>query len=261
MTVRGLLLWVFPRNVPDLPNTAGARASETDRHPGRTHCRSLAGVTWTRATAGRRTGANRPLQLVWRGLGALILMATAGCRTSPSVTLDLSRAHIERAVEHAHQSRTFRTRGHIDSPGPVLAWQGVVAGLDEQATIVTGGLRLENRRIGGRVWGRLVDAPGPWIEAPYDGPLALDVLLQGTPARSDHRGEQWSITLRFTDTDVLQALTHVPSTGATIADVTVHRDAITDVTLHLEGHASARMDLWDYGAPITVMPLDRTQPP
>ena len=50
-------------------------------------------------------------------------------------------------------------------------------------------------------------------------------------------------------------LTHVPSVGPTTAHVRLVDGVLSDVTLELAGHISARVELWDFGARLSIAPL------
>ena len=163
--------------------------------------------------------------------------------------------HMRQAVELASASGSFRVRGEVRASMPMVAWEGVVVGSDEQLTTHAGGLLIENRRIGGRSWGRRLDPTGPWAEVRYDGSIDLSVLLRGQLVQVEHTDGQWLLTLQFTGTDVLRALTHVPSVGPTTAHVTLIDGVLSEVTLDLAGHVTAHIGLWDFGAPLDIEPV------
>ena len=147
---------------------------------------------------------------------------------------------------------TFRLRGVLTSHGSALTWEGFVAGGNEQYVTHAMGLVIESRRIDGVSWVHRLDEDDPWIQAPADRPLDLDVLLQGRDVQSRRDGDEWRITLRYTGVDVLAALTHIPSVGPATAEVVVALDVISDVSLRLNGDAQARLHFTDYGATLTV---------
>jgi len=197
----------------------------------------------------RRAGARSFLLLPLLALGAV------GCG---SVAVDESGTALDqfrRAVELASDSGSFRVRGEVRTSVPIVAWEGVVVGSDEELRTQASGMVIESRRIGGRSWGRRLDPTGPWAEVPYDGPMDLGVLLRGRPGQVEHTDDSWLITLEFADTDVLRALTHVPSVGPTTAHVTLVDGVLSEVTLELAGHISARVELWDYGVRLSIAPI------
>jgi hypothetical protein len=187
----------------------------------------------------------------------MVAACTPGCAPAASDELPpRPRELIETAVTYARQRGSFRVRGELRTTVPAMVWEGVVVGTDEQAKTRTAGLVIESRRVGGRSWGRRADGDGSWMEVAYDGPIDLGVLLQGDSRRIDRQDDGWSITLDFHGVDILRALTHVPSTGATTATVTLHDDTIAQVTLELPGAVTARLDIWDYGGPVAVEPVE-----
>jgi hypothetical protein len=189
------------------------------------------------------------LMIVAFGAGGCGTVATNSGSSTP---LD----PIRRAVEIASDSGSFRVRGEIGASVPIVQWDGIVVGPDEQYTMQASGLLLESRRIGGRNWGRRLDPTGPWVEAPYDGPVDLSVLLRGRPGYVDHSNHSSSITLQFASVDVLRALTHVPSVGPTTAHVTLVDGVLTEVTLELGGGVRAHVALTDFGAPMSIEPVE-----
>jgi hypothetical protein len=197
----------------------------------------------------------------WR---LLVLMAfvASGCASAASDE-DEGVAVMQRvrnAVAHAQEGGTYRVRGQLDANGASLAWEGFVAGGDEQYVMTSAGLHFESRRLADIGWGRRLNPTGPWTSFPYDGPIDLAVLLRGTPDGVDHGDDRYTVTLQFVDVDVLRALTHAPSTGPTRAEVSLSGDAIRSITLHLAGGATARLELWDHGAALTVEPVTDSPP-
>jgi hypothetical protein len=196
----------------------------------------------------------------WRLL-ALAAIVVTGCDTAASDE-DHGVGAMERvrdAVAHAQESGTYRVRGQLVANGAFLAWEGIVAGADEQYVMTTGGLRFESRRVADTGWRRRLDRPEPWKTFPYDGPIDLTVLLRGTPDGVEQADGRFTVTLQFVDVDVLRALTHAPSTGPTTAEVSLSGNAIRGITLHLAGGASAQLELWDHGAPLAVDPVTVSQ--
>jgi hypothetical protein len=162
---------------------------------------------------------------------------------------------IGQAVDAALASGSYRIRGVVEIDGPVISWEGIVVGRDEQYLIETNGLRMDSRRVDGVHWARRLDPDGPWTTVPPDGPMDLAALLQGSDVRSQALDDGWLISLRFHDLDILEALTHVPSAGPTDAEVTLTDGTISQVALDLAGGARAAIALWDYGATLAVTPV------
>jgi hypothetical protein len=191
----------------------------------------------------------------------LLVSAISACGSTAAGPTDRDAIEeLRHAVARSRAAGSFRVRGEVSGLGPALAWEEVVVGNDEQGTTIAAGLTIESRRLGGRTWGRRVDRLEPWTEVAYDGALDLSVLVQGRPEHVERHGLDWSITERFDGIDVLRALSHVPSTGTTMADVVVHDGLISHVTLHLAGEITADLTFWDYGTRATVEPIDATQP-
>jgi hypothetical protein len=88
----------------------------------------------------------------------------------------------------------------------------------------------------------------------------LAILVQGQPQNIARHDGDWSIAERFDGVDVLRSLAHVPSAGTTMADVALHDDMISHVTLHLASDIMADLTFWDYGTPAAVEPIDGTPP-
>jgi hypothetical protein len=162
---------------------------------------------------------------------------------------------IERAIEVARDSNSYRVRGLLSVGRPLVRWEGIVVGGDEQYIISTYGLLIDSRRIDSESWARRLDTAGPWMQVPPDPPINLAVLLRGSDVHTQHPGDEWRIELRF-DIDVLDALAHIPSTGPSTAVVTLREGLIADVTLQISGDVNARISFWDYGAPLAVEPVD-----
>ena len=167
---------------------------------------------------------------------------------------------IERAIDFARQSRTYRLNGEVMMHGPLVAWDGIVVDGDEQYTIHTFGMVIESRRINGASWARRLDTGGQWTKVPSDHPIDLTVLLLGNEAHTELIDDEWQTTLRFDHVDVLAALTHVPSTGPTTAVVRLREGAIAEVTLQLLG-ADARISFSSYGDNLSIEPIPPSASP
>jgi len=186
----------------------------------------------------------------------LLAIGAVGCgAVAADGNSDPPLDHIRQAVELASARGSFRVRGEVRASMPIVAWEGFVVGSDEQLTSHAGGLLIESRKIGGRSWGRRLDPTGPWAEVRYEGPIDVSVLLRGRPEKVEHTDDSWSITLQFTGTDVLRALTHVPSVGPTTARVTLIDGVLSEVTLELGGNVTAHVEFWDFGAPLDIEPV------
>jgi hypothetical protein len=190
----------------------------------------------------------------WAGvLGAALIVAACSSPASVQVA-DSGLDRLGRAITQAHRSGTFRLRGVLTSHGSTVAWDGFVAGRNEQYVTHALGLVIESRRVDGTTWGRRLDQEDSWAQAPADAPLDLEVLLRGHDVHSRRDGGDWRITLSYTDVDVLVALTHIPSVGPSTAEVVVAAEVISDISLQLGGGARARLHFADYGAALTVTP-------
>lgn len=188
----------------------------------------------------------------WAGV-LVAALVVAACSQSASVEVaDPGLDRLGRAITQAHRSRTFRLQGVLTDHGSTVAWEGFVAGRNEQYVTHALGLVIESRRVDGTTWGRRLDQQDGWVQAPPDAPLDLDVLLRGHDVHSHRDGGGWTIRLSYTDIDVLGALTHIPSVGPSTADVVVAADVISDISLQLDGGARARLHFADYGAALTV---------
>jgi hypothetical protein len=186
-------------------------------------------------------------------VAAALVVTIAGCASSAPVEVaDSGLDRLGRAIARAHDSGTFRLQGVLTSHGSALTWEGFVAGRNEQYVTHAMGLVIESRRVDGVSWVHRIDQQDDWVQAPSDSPLDLDVLLRGHDVASHRDGDVWRITLEYSDVDVLAGLTHIPSIGPTSAEVTVAPDLISDVSLHLNGDARARLHFADYGAALTV---------
>ena len=191
------------------------------------------------------------------GIGVLVAtvaLAPACGSSSPRTSTDAAQEQLAQAVRHATEARTFRVKGALRMGLPIVQWEGVVNGDDEQYLIRTSGLLIESRRIDHISWARRLDPPESWQQVPYDAPIDLTVLTRGTIESVEH-DQVWTIALRFENVDVLAAMTHIPSVGPTTAEVTVERDMLTNVALHLGGHADAEILLSEFGAPLGVEPV------
>jgi hypothetical protein len=162
--------------------------------------------------------------------------------------------HIARAVERAHVAGSYRVRGRFGIDGPLLSWDGFVAGRDEQYVINTHGMLIESRRTKGANWARRVDAVEQWMRVPTDEPFDLAVLLRGREERVERDADGLVVTLRFDEIDVLAALTHIPSVGPTTARVTLRDGVIAAVVLELDGGARADITFREYGVEAAVKP-------
>jgi hypothetical protein len=187
----------------------------------------------------------------WILAGCLLLFGGA-CGSTTSVNLrPIGLQRIEEAIDFARQSRTYRLTGAVSLQAPLVTWEGVVVDGDEQYIIQTQGMLIESRRINGASWARRLDTGEPWMKVPSDHPIDLTALLLGRDVHAERLGDDWRIRLRFDDVDVLAALTHIPSTGPTTAEVTLRGGAIADVTLQLRG-ANARVSFSGYGEALSI---------
>lgn len=189
----------------------------------------------------------------WSVAISCICAAANACGSRES-DMSFGPTHVAQAVERAHVAGTFRVRGRFGVDGPVLTWDGFVAGRDEQYVINTHGLLIESRRTNGAHWARRVDAVGRWMRVPTDESFDLAVLLRGREVRVERDADDLVVTLHFDDIDVLAALTHIPSAGPTTARVTVHDGVITAVVLELDGGARADITFREYGVKVAVEP-------
>jgi hypothetical protein len=179
----------------------------------------------------------------------------AGGPAGPVTSAQAGAQRLERAVVGAEVDRTYRVKGTVTFGVPLLSWDGIVVGGDEQYILHTLGRVIDSRRIGGRNWWRPLGSSEPWKLAPADTPLDLAVLLRGEVVAARHKGDRWALTLHFHDVDVLAALTHVPSAGPTTAEVTLVDDRITAVTLRLSAFGGAELSFRDHGASLSIDPV------
>jgi hypothetical protein len=150
-----------------------------------------------------------------------------------------ARDRLADAVQMATAAGSFHMRGAFGAGAPLVQWTAVVFGSDELRTTLTGGMLIESRRLDGQLWARRIDQPEPWARIPADDPLDLTKLLAGEIHRVDRDDDSCVITLQYDDVDVLGALTHIPSTGPTSAEVTIVDDQLVGVALDINGHATA----------------------
>jgi hypothetical protein len=190
-------------------------------------------------------------------LAAVLLISGAACGSTVEVEArDTGLTRIKRAVELAEASHSYRVHGVLGVSSPAVEWKGFVVGTDEEYVIKAAGLLIDSRRLNGVHWARRLEPLETWLTAPAGAPIDPGVLLRGVEQRAEHRGGQWRITLHFDQVDVLAALSHIPSTGPTTADVALDDDALVEVTLHLGGNAHADISFGDYGANLTIDPVD-----
>ena len=140
--------------------------------------------------AGVPQGSGRPSPHAWACRGEVIAASPAtplgavGCRSvaveeESGTPLD----HVRRAVELASDSGSFRVRGEVRASVPIVAWEGVVVGSDEELTTQASGMLIESRRIGGRSWGRRLDPTGPWGKSATTGPWISPSCSKVGPSR------------------------------------------------------------------------------
>jgi hypothetical protein len=190
-------------------------------------------------------------------VAAVLLISGSACGSTVDVEArDTGPQRIQRAVEFAEASHSYRVHGVLGASNPALEWTGFVVGADEQYIIRTAGLLIDSRRIGGVVWARRLEPVEPWMSAPATAPMDPSVLLRGVQQNAVHRGGHSQINLHFDQVDVLAALAHIPSTGPTDAVVTLEDGVLAEVALHLGGNAHADISFSDYGAKLSVDPLD-----
>ena len=195
-----------------------------------------------------RVGARATVFLV----ATAMLIAACG-RTDASAKRAAVR-RLERAVATAKRTTSYRVRGRL---GSRMSWEGFVVDGDEQYVVDVAGLRTESRRIGGRTYGRRVEtADESWVEAPNQAELELSVLQRGEVMSVDAVKDHMTLTLQFEAVDVLAALTHIPSVGATRAVVEMEGDVIQRVALQFADGTTASLDYWDYGVALQIQPLD-----
>jgi hypothetical protein len=169
---------------------------------------------------------------------------------------DTGLQRIQRAVEFAETSHSYRVHGLLGTSSPAVDWKGFVVGADEQYIIRAAGLLIDSRRIGGVVWARRLEPVEPWLSAQATAPIDPSVLLLGVQQDAEHRGGRSRISLHFDHVDVLAALAHIPSAGPTTAQVTLEEGVLVEVVLQLGGNAHADISFSDYGATLSIDPLD-----
>ena len=185
-----------------------------------------------------------------------LALLTSACVAVQPAPVEDAPAILRRAVDNARSAANVRVRGDIRSTHSIVGWEGVVVGTDEQYRVAAMGMVIDARRIDGIVWGRPVDRSQPWVSVPSDRSFDLGVLLRGHVDSFTTVDDGQRIELRFAGVDVLHALSHVPSAGPTTATVTIHSGFVTELDLRLSNDVSARIELWDYGAPLTIEPVD-----
>jgi hypothetical protein len=183
----------------------------------------------------------------------LTLIATS-CAAAPLVQPATAPVRLQRAVTATTAKRSFRIRGLLASSMPIVEWDTVVVGRDERSLTSTGGLLIETRRIGTATWTRRADQPDTWQQVAGDHPLELLTLLDGRVVALHEQPGALTLTITYDHTDVLDALTRIPSAGAITADVTIIDGLLTNVTLHITGDITARLSFSDYGREITIEP-------
>ena len=190
-------------------------------------------------------------------LAVVLLFSGSACGPTIDVEAqDTGLQRIQRAVDFAEASHSYRVHGLLGVSTPAVEWNGFVVGDDEQYVIRTAGLLIDSRRIGGVVWARRLEPVDPWISAPATAPIDPGVLLRGVQQTAEHQGGRSRIGLHFDQVDVLAALTHIPSVGPTTVLVTLEDDVLVEVALQLGGNAHADISFSDYGASLTIDPLD-----
>lgn len=188
---------------------------------------------------------------------AILVISGSACGSTVDVEArDPGLQRIQRAVELAEASHSYRVHGVVGVSTPAVEWKGFVVGADEQYIIKTAGLVIDSRRIGGVHWARRLEHLEPWLTAPSAAAMDLGVLLRGVEQHAEHRDGHWRITLHFDQVDVLAALAHIPSTGPTTADVMLEDGVLVEVALHLGGKARADISFSDYGANVRIDPID-----
>jgi hypothetical protein len=189
-------------------------------------------------------------------LAVIVLAVVASACGTRSTAPYESDGGLHAAVEHAQSAHSFRVRGRLGAGTSALSWEGIVVGDDEQYHMAAMGTTLDVRRIDGVAWARSLDGSGPWNRAPSDGSLDLGVLLHGELSSAETIDDHRLVQLRFAGEDVLQSLSHIPSTGPAQASVTIRSGYIAEIELRFQGDAIAHIELWDYGEPLTVDPVD-----
>jgi hypothetical protein len=113
---------------------------------------------------------------------------------------------------------------------------------------------IETRRIGAATWTRRADQPDTWHLVTGDHPLELSALLDDHVVALHEQSDTFTLTITDDHTDLLDALTHIPSAGATTAQITIIDGMLDNVTLHLIGNVSVQLSFFDYGRETTIEP-------
>jgi hypothetical protein len=185
-----------------------------------------------------------------------VLAVVAGaCGTPPAATGEASEM-LQAAVENTRSAHSFRVRGRLGAGATALRWEGIVVRGDEQYRMAAMGTTLDVRRIDGVAWARPIDGSRPWNGVPSDGSFDVGVLLHGDLTVARTIGDHRLVQIRFEGEDVLRSLSHIPSTGPTQASVMIRSGFVAETELRLQDGASARVELWDFGAPLVVEPVD-----
>jgi hypothetical protein len=193
---------------------------------------------------------------IWLLVVGIVVVACGPA--DPDVPARAGAQRLERAVAGAYADRTYRVKGTVMFGGPLLSWEGIVDGDDEQYVLHAVGRIIDSRRIAGQNWWRPLGSSEPWKLAPADAPFDLGVLLRGEVVAARDEDDRWTLTLHFADVDVLAALTHVPSAGSTTAEVTIVNDRVAEVALRLSGFGNAQLSFWDYGTDVSIEPVTTT---
>ena len=189
-------------------------------------------------------------------LAATVLAIVAGACGTRSVVPYEADGGLHAAVEHTQSAHTFRVRGRLGAGTSALGWEGIVVDDDEQYQVAAMGTTLDVRRIDGVAWARSLESPGAWNSAPSDGSFDLGVLLHGELTSAETIDDHRLVQLRFAGEDVLKPLSHIPSTGPAQATVTIRSGYIAEIELRFQRDTTAHIELWDYGAPLVVDPVD-----
>ena len=184
----------------------------------------------------------------------VMTLIAASCATAPLNRPAPAPVLLHQAVVATTAKRSFRIRGVLASSVPIVEWDAVVVDHDERSVTSTGGLLIETRRIGTATWTRRADQPDAWQQVAGDHPLELATLLDGRVVARHEQPGTLTLTIAYDHTDLLDALTHIPSTGSTTADVTVIDGVLANVTIHLAGNVTAQLSFSDYGRETTIEP-------
>jgi hypothetical protein len=171
-----------------------------------------------------------------------VVVATlaAGCRTTAAEDLGPSAVDAVRSSVDRLVAGSYCVRGTVRATGPVVQWEGCVDGDEESYRSQIGGRVVDSRRTGDVLRFRRADDPASvWTDMPRDAPLDLSVLVRGTPSDGERRGGALRVTLHFDGEDVLSALAHIPSIGASDVVVTVVDGRLSSVHVDFADHASA----------------------